>query len=104
MLPHACVSKTQIVLKMSANGRQVGVGFVTPSWFSDTDQHIGFGEEEKNKEFQFTSDHQIFISMVRNQTSYDRTGLTCVCYLPVISVLKQIGSYNVLFSIAMIVA
>ena len=42
--------------------------------------------------------------MVRNQTSYDRTGLTCVCYLPVISVLKQIGSYNVLFSIAMIVA
>ena len=65
MLPHACVSKTQIVLKMSTNGRQVGVGFVTPSWFSDTDQHVGFGEEEKNKEFQFTSDHQIFISMVR---------------------------------------
>ena len=65
LLPHACVSKTQIVLKMSANGRQVGVGFVTPSWFSDTDQHIGFGAEEKNKEFQFDSDHQIFISMVR---------------------------------------
>ena len=64
MLPHAYVSKTQIVLKMSTNGRQVGVGFVTPSWFSDTDQHVGFGEEEMNKEFQFTSDHQIFISMV----------------------------------------
>ena len=66
ILPHGCVSKTQIVLKMSTSGRQVGVGFVTPSWFSDTDQHVGFGEEEKNKDFQFTSDHQIFISMVRN--------------------------------------
>jgi len=65
ILPHGCVSKTQIVLKMSTSGRQVGVGFVTPSWFSDTDQHVGFGEEEKNKDFQFTSDHQIFISMVR---------------------------------------
>ena len=63
------LNKTQFVLKMSTNGRRVGVGFVTPSWFSDTDQHIWFGEEEKN----------VSITMVRNQTSYDRTGLTCVC-------------------------
>ena len=68
ILPHGCVSKTQFVLKMSTNGRGVGVGFVTPSWFSDTDQHVWFGEKEKNKNFQFTSDHQVFITMVRNQT------------------------------------
>ena len=95
---------------MSTNGRRVGVGFVTPSWFSDTDQHVWFGEEEKNKNFQFTSDHQVFITMVCNQTSYDRTGFmcvcvcVCVCYLPMISVLKSIGSHDVLFFIALIIA
>ena len=79
MLPHGCVSKQQLVLKLSTRGRRVGVGFVTPSWSSDTDQRGGVGEEGQNKDFQFTSDHPVFISMVRDQTSYDLTGFRCVC-------------------------
>ena len=79
MLPHGCVSKQQLVLKMSTSGRRVGVGFVTPSWFSDTDQHVGFGEEEQNKDFQFTSNHPVFISMVRNDVRCRPTRVVTYC-------------------------
>ena len=69
ILPHDFVSKDKFVLKMSSSGCRVGVGVVTPSWFSDTDQHIGeFEEEEKNKNFQLTLDQQVFFSMVHNQS------------------------------------